>query len=81
METVAESRDVELSEELLQFFIENDKKDCFAACLYTCYDLVRPDVILEYAWRNKWQDFAMPYMIQVLREYTMKVLYLILVDL
>lgn len=30
-----------------------------------CYDLLRPDVILELSWRHKITDFAMPYMIQV----------------
>ncbi|TPX38293.1 hypothetical protein SmJEL517_g00095 [Synchytrium microbalum] len=73
MDTAAESREVEVAEELLQYFITSDKKECFAACLYTCYDLLRPDVVLEVAWRHQWQDFAMPYLIQVLREYTAKV--------
>ncbi|KAJ3329008.1 hypothetical protein HDU76_008837 [Blyttiomyces sp. JEL0837] len=73
MEAVAESRDVELAEELLSFFIEHNKKDCFAACLFTCYDLLRPDVILELSWRNRLQDFAMPYLIQVMREYSTKI--------
>lgn len=30
-----------------------------------CYDLLRPDVILELAWRHNIMDFAMPYLIQV----------------
>lgn len=30
-----------------------------------CYDLLRPDVILELAWKHKINDFAMPYLIQV----------------
>lgn len=33
--------------------------------LFQCYDLLRPDVILELAWRHKIMDFAMPYLIQV----------------
>jgi len=41
--------------------------------LYSCYDVVRPDVVLELAWRNKIIDFAFPYLIQVVREYTGKV--------
>jgi clathrin heavy chain len=68
MDTAAESCDTEIAEELLQFFIESDKKDCFTACLYTCFDLLRPDIIMELSWRNNLQDFAMPYMIQVTRE-------------
>lgn len=45
-------------------------KECFSACLYTCYDLLTPDVALELAWRKGQLDFAMPYLIQTLREYT-----------
>lgn len=73
METAAESRDMEVAEEILQYFIETGNKECFSACLYTCYDLLRPDVVLEVAWRNRMIDFAMPYMIQSLRELTVKV--------
>ncbi|KAJ3117386.1 hypothetical protein HDU96_006911 [Phlyctochytrium bullatum] len=73
METAAESKDPEAAEELLQYFIEHERKDCFAACLYTCYDLLRSDVVMEIAWRNGWMDLAMPYMIQVTRELLNKV--------
>jgi len=37
--------------------------------LYQCYDLLHPDVIMELAWKHKITDFAMPYLVQVLREY------------
>jgi len=48
-------------------------KECFAACLFTCYDLIRPDVGLELAWRKNMLDYAMPFLIQVLREYTSRI--------
>jgi clathrin heavy chain len=73
METARDSGDRELSETLLKYFVENDLKECFAACLYTCYDHIRPDSALELAWRSGKLDFAMPYLIQVLREYTARV--------
>ncbi|KRT86899.1 hypothetical protein AMK59_1082, partial [Oryctes borbonicus] len=73
MEYTAESRQGDLAEELLAWFLERKAYDCFAACLYHCYDLLRPDVILELAWRHNIMDFAMPYMIQVTRELTLKV--------
>lgn len=73
METASQSGDRELAEELLTFFIDEDKKECFAACLYTCYDLIRPDVAVELAWLNNMHDFVMPYMLQFLREYSSKV--------
>merc|ERR1711997_1324518 len=70
METAFDSDNADLAESLLRFFCEIKSKECFAACLYTCYDLIRPDVALELAWRNNLLDFAMPYLIQTLREYT-----------
>uniref|UniRef100_A0A672LGN0 Clathrin heavy chain n=1 Tax=Sinocyclocheilus grahami TaxID=75366 RepID=A0A672LGN0_SINGR len=73
MQYASESKDTELAEELLQWFLQEDKKECFAACLFTCYDLLRPDVVLETAWRHNLMDFSMPYFIQVMREYLSKV--------
>ncbi|KAF5296319.1 hypothetical protein FQA39_LY12536 [Lamprigera yunnana] len=73
MEYTAESRNSELAEELLAWFLERKAYDCFTACLYQCYDLLKPDIILELAWKHNIMDFAMPYMIQVTRELSMKV--------
>lgn len=73
MQYASESKDIELAEELLAWFLNEDKKECFAACLFTCYDLLRPDVVLETAWRHNIMDFSMPYFIQVMREYLSKV--------
>merc|ERR1712051_1042407 len=73
METAFESSNPELAESLLRYFVDNDMKECFAACLYTCYDLIRPDVGVELAWRKGMLDFAMPFLIQTLREYTSRI--------
>ncbi|KAI8074164.1 putative CHC1-clathrin heavy chain [Gongronella butleri] len=73
METAAESKDSEVAEELLQYFIEVGKRECFSAMLYTCYDLMRPDIVMELAWRHNLTDFAMPYMINTMREQFQKV--------
>ncbi|CAK0870946.1 unnamed protein product, partial [Prorocentrum cordatum] len=64
METARDSGNEDAAEVLLRGFVESGSKECFAACLYTCYDLVRPDVALELAWRNGMMDFCMPYLIQ-----------------
>ncbi|XP_012517284.1 PREDICTED: clathrin heavy chain 2-like, partial [Propithecus coquereli] len=73
MQHAAESRDAELAEQLLQWFLEEGRQECFAASLFTCYDLLHPDVVLELAWRHNLIDFTMPYFIQVMREYLSKV--------
>uniref|UniRef100_A0A914SJN0 Uncharacterized protein n=1 Tax=Parascaris equorum TaxID=6256 RepID=A0A914SJN0_PAREQ len=73
MEYAAESRQPEIAEELLAYFLDNKLYDCFAASLYQMYDLLHPDVILELAWKHKIMDFAMPYIIQVMREYQTRI--------
>jgi len=73
IETAASSKKSDVTEGLLEYFVKEGLKECFSAALYTCYDSLRPDAVLEYAWRYKMIDFAFPYMIQVLREYTTKV--------
>ena len=57
----------------MAYFVDKGLKDCFAAALYICYDLLRPDVVLELAWRHRLTDLAMPFVIQVTREYVAKV--------
>merc|ERR1711920_270134 len=70
METARDSGNMDLAESLLRYFVDNDMNECFGACLYTCYDLINADVALELAWRKGQLNFAMPFLIQVLREYT-----------
>jgi clathrin heavy chain len=73
METTATSQDAQLAEELLRFFVEIDSKECFAACLYHCYTLIKPDVVLELAWRFNLMNLAMPFMIQTMRTLSTKI--------
>lgn len=40
METVAESKDPALAEDLMRFIIEKEDKELFAAMLFTCYELI-----------------------------------------
>ena len=47
MEPAAQSGDAEIAEDLLKFFVERGERECFAASLFTCYDLIKPDVALE----------------------------------
>lgn len=73
METALASGNTELTEGLLRFFVDSGRRECFAACLYTCYDLTRSDLALELAWRSGMMDFAMPFMIQRLRDHEDKI--------
>lgn len=67
IDTASESADIEIAEELLRFFVTVHDKACFAATLFTCYELIRPDVVLELAWRYGYNDYAMPFLVQYLR--------------
>merc|ERR1712000_184493 len=49
------------------------RKDCFAACLYTCYDLLAPDVVMELAWKHGMMDFAMPFFIQTMKNMNLRI--------
>jgi len=73
VEYAAESKRPEMAAELLDWFLGQRNFDCFGACLFQCYDLLEPDVVLELAWRNNITDVAMPYMVQVLKEYTARI--------
>lgn len=43
-------------------------RECYVGMLYACYELIRPDVILEMSWRHGLNDFTMPYMINMLSQ-------------
>ena len=48
--------------------MERKEKEYFAATLYTCYEYIKPDLALEYAWRFNMYDFVMPFVIQMVAE-------------
>lgn len=70
MSYASESKQIELAEDLIAWFLDEKLYECFAACLFQCYDLLRADVILELSWRHNIMDFAMPFMIQTMREFS-----------
>merc|ERR550525_1004992 len=53
--------------------IRKPRGRCFAACLYTCFHLLRPDVVLELAWRQNLTEFSMPFMVQAFRNFSDKI--------
>jgi len=73
METVAESKDTALCEDLMRYIMEMEDKELFAAMLYTCYELIKPDVALEVAWRSDLTEFVFPYFIQFVRDLSTRV--------
>eukprot|EP00742_Colponemidia_sp_Colp-10_P010839 GILJ01011954.1.p1 GENE.GILJ01011954.1~~GILJ01011954.1.p1 ORF type:complete len:1482 (-),score=281.89 GILJ01011954.1:202-4647(-) len=70
IDTAAESGEGAVVENLLNFFVSEKLEECFAAALYTCYDLIPPHVALEKAWKAKYMDSAMPFLIQTAQQYS-----------
>jgi clathrin heavy chain len=53
--------------------MEMEDKELFAAMLYTCYELIQPDVALEIAWKSDLMEFVMSYFIQFVKDLSSKV--------
>ncbi|KAI1486926.1 clathrin heavy chain [Biscogniauxia mediterranea] len=70
IETAAISGKSDVVEELLRYFVDIGSRECYVGMLYACYDLIRPDIVLELSWRNGLSDFTMPYMINMLCQQT-----------
>ncbi|KNF04499.1 hypothetical protein PSTG_02409 [Puccinia striiformis f. sp. tritici PST-78] len=70
MITAASSNSNGVVEELLEYFVKIGNKECFAARLYICYDLIRPDVVEDLQWRQirAINDYTMPHRLQRMRE-------------
>ena len=64
MVTAATSASTEVAEDLLTYFVDIGNKECFAAMLYICFDLLREDIVEELSWQHGLNDFFMPYKIQ-----------------
>ena len=73
MITAAASNSNEVAEELLSYFVDIGNKECFAAMLYVCFDLLHSDVVEEMSWQHGLNDFYMPYKIQRTRSLVEKV--------
>lgn len=73
MVTAATSNSTEVAEDLQSYFVDIGNKECFAALLYICFDLLRPDSVEELSWLHGLNDFYMPYRIQVQRSLGEKV--------
>jgi len=67
IETASASQRPEVVENLLRFFVSEGRKDCFTACLFSCFDFISPDVVIELSWKHGMMDFAMPFFVQTVR--------------
>lgn len=58
------SKDIELVDDLIKFFVDKKDNISFCATLYTCFDLISPDTVIELAWKYQLLDYAIPFIIQ-----------------
>jgi clathrin heavy chain len=72
METAQESKNPDLAELLARFFCKIEDRESFGALLFTCYELIRPDIAVELGWRYGFMEFAMPFFVQALKDINMK---------
>ncbi|KAH3675861.1 hypothetical protein WICMUC_002431 [Wickerhamomyces mucosus] len=68
IETATISDNVEIAEDLLTYFVETGNNEGFIALLYSAYELIRYDKVLELAWLHDLNDYVKPYQITVERE-------------
>jgi len=73
LETAAASKDIAVAEELAGYFVSIGNKDAFAAILYVCFELVRPDFVEEMSWRFGLSDYSKPYVLQLQRDQTQRI--------
>lgn len=58
---------------LLRFLVQNNEREFFTVCLYTCYEHIRPDTVVELSWVYGLHDFAMPFFVQMTRDLSSRV--------
>ncbi|RXK35208.1 clathrin heavy chain [Tremella mesenterica] len=73
LETAASSKDTAVAEELAGYFVSIGNKDGFAAALFVCFELVRPDFVEEMSWRFGLSDYSKPYILQLQRDQVTKI--------
>lgn len=68
IETSAISRKREVVEDLLRYFVDIGSRECYVGMLYSCYNLIPLDVVMEISWRHGLNDYTMPFMINFMSQ-------------
>jgi len=62
------SKNTKVVTDLLNYFIENKKDDCFGESLFVCYDYIPTETALDMAYKNKLMDQTMPFICKRTKE-------------
>lgn len=68
IETASVSKSSDVAEDLLTYFVETGNTESFIALLYSAYDLIHHDKVIELAWLHDLNDYIKPYEISILRD-------------
>ncbi|CAH6722457.1 clathrin heavy chain [[Candida] jaroonii] len=68
LKTAAISKSTKIAHELLDYFVETGNHECFVALLYTCYDTIEYDYVMEVSWLHNLSNFVKPYEISIAAE-------------
>ncbi|KAK6458196.1 uncharacterized protein RJT20DRAFT_126152 [Scheffersomyces xylosifermentans] len=68
IKTVAISKSQKIAHETLDYFVETGNHECFVALLYTSYEYIAHDYVLELSWLHNLGNFIKPYEISVAYE-------------
>ena len=63
--TVAISKSKKIAHELLDYFVETGNHECFVALLYTSYEFIANDYVMELSWLHNLSNFIKPYEISI----------------
>lgn len=68
IKTAALSKSTKIAHELLEYFVETGNHECFVALLYSCYEYIESDYVLEMSWLHDLGNFIKPYEISIAAE-------------
>ncbi|ODV81895.1 clathrin heavy chain [Suhomyces tanzawaensis NRRL Y-17324] len=73
IKTVAISKSTKLAHELLDYFVETGNHECFITLLYSSYEIISYDYVLELSWLHNLGNFIKPYEISIAYENQKKI--------
>ena len=68
LKVVAISKSPKIARDILDYFVETGNHECFVALLYTSYEYISHDYVMEVSWLHNLSNFIKPYEISIAYE-------------
>ncbi|KAI5956853.1 CHC1 [Candida jiufengensis] len=68
LSVVAQSKSQKIAHETMDYFVETGNHECFVALLYTSYEYIANDYVVELSWLHNLGNFIKPYEISIIYE-------------